>query len=162
MWPSLGPDSIIFENGGYLYTFDFQSKQPKKLTYLRARRARPDDEALGQRGKNVTDFDISPDGKRAVFAARGDVFTVPAKEGSIRNLTRTPGIREKQVAWSPDGRWIAYISDRTGEDEIYIAPQDGVGQGTADHQRLQGLQVRPAWSPDSKKLAWADKDLKLW
>ena len=79
-------------------------------------------------GKLITDFDISPEGKRAVFAARGDVFTAPAKEGSARNLTRTPGIREKSVAWSPDGRWIAYVSDRTGEDEIYLAPQDGMGK----------------------------------
>src|SRR5438046_9071476 len=76
--------------------------------------------------KNITDFDISPEGKRAVFSARGDVFTVPAKAGSIRNLTRTPGIREKLVAWSAERKWIAYISDRSGEDDIYIAPQDAL------------------------------------
>ena len=78
--------------------------------------------------KLITDFDIAPDGKRAVFAARGDVFTVPAKDGATRNLTRTPGIREKGVAWSPDGRWIAFVSDRTGEDEIYITPAGWHGQ----------------------------------
>ena len=128
MWPSLGPDAIIFENAGYLYTFDFQSKQPKKLN-ISLPADRPQTlKRWDSVGRLITDFDIAPDGKRAVFSARGDVFTAPAKEGSIRNLTRTPGIREHKVSWSPDGRWIAYVSDRTGEDEIYIAPQDGLGK----------------------------------
>jgi tricorn protease len=162
MWPSMGPDAIIFENGGYLYTFDFQSQQPKKLTiYVNGVR----DQAMkrwADASRNITDFDIAPDGKRAVFAARGEVFTVPAKEGSVRNLTHSPGVREQKVAWSPNGHWIAYISDRTGEDEIYIAPQDGMGaeeQITSGHK---GFMFQPTWSPDSSKIAWADKDLKLW
>ncbi len=128
MWPSLGPDAIVFENAGYLYTLDFQSKQPKKIS-ISLPADRPQTlKHWDSVGRFVTDFDIGPDGKRAVFAARGDVFTAPAKEGSIRNLTRTPGIREQKVSWSPDGRWIAYVSDRTGEAEIYIAPQDGLGK----------------------------------
>ncbi len=162
MWPSLGPDSIVFENGGYLYTFDLQSKQPKKLTlYLPGDR----DQSLthwASVSKNITDFDISPEGKRAVFGARGDVFTVPAKEGSIRNLTHTPGIREKSVTWSPDGRWIAYVSDRTGEDELFISPQDGLGKEQQITSGYKGFKYAPTWSPDSKKLAWSDKDTKLW
>ncbi|MGA8151422.1 MAG: PDZ domain-containing protein [Terriglobales bacterium] len=162
MWPSLGPDAIIFENGGYLYSFDLQSKQQKKLTiYLPG----DHDQSLkhwADASKNITDFDISPEGNRAVFGARGEVFTVPAKDGSIRNLTNTPGIRERMVSWSPDGRWIAYISDRSGEDEIYIAPQDGLAKEQQITSGYKGFKFGPQWSPDSKKIAWADKDLQLW
>jgi len=162
MWPSLGPDAIVFENGGYLYRFDLQSQQPKKLTiYLPAERPLTMKHWVNV-SRNITDFDISPEGKRAVFAARGDVYTVPAKEGSARNLTRTPGIREKSVAWSPDGRWIAYVSDRSGEDEIYVTPQDGMGAEQQISSGYKGFKFPPAWSPDSKKIAWSDKDLNLW
>lgn len=162
MWPSLGPNAIIFENAGYLYTFDFQSKQPKKLSI-----SVPADRTQAMKrwdtvSKLITDFDIAPDGKRAVFAARGDVFTVPAKEGSIRNLTRTPGIREQKVSWSPDGRWIAYISDRTGEDELYIASQDGLGKEQQVTSGHKGFMFPPVWSPDSKKIAWSDQLINLW
>jgi tricorn protease len=162
MWPSLGPDSIVFENAGYLYSYDFHSNEPKRLTI-----EVPADRTLAMKhwdnvSRLITDFDLAPDGKRAVFAARGDVFTVPAKQGSIRNLTRTPGIREQKVSWSPDGKWIAYISDRTGEDEIYIAPQDGLGKEQQITSGYKGFKFGPQWSPDSKKIAWADKDVNLW
>lgn len=192
MWPSLGGDSIIFENGGYLYVLDLASKQTTKLTIeLPGER----DQAMkhwASVSKLITDFDIAPDGKRAVFSARGDVYTVPAKEGSTRNLTQSPGTREQKVTWSPDGRWIAFISDRSGEDELYITPQDGMGnvelgkeaeakdkdkdagkkaaeekgRGKDKEQQItsghKGFMFAPQWSPDSKKLAWADQKLRLW
>ena len=162
MWPSMGPDAIIFENGGYLYSFDFETRQPKKLTiYVNGER----DQAMKHwvdASRHITDFDLAPDGKRAVFAARGEVLTVPAKEGSVRNLTNSPGVREQKVAWSPNGQWIAYVSDRTGEDEIYIAPQDGLGAEERITSGHKGFMFQPAWSPDNTKIAWADKDQKLW
>jgi tricorn protease len=160
-WPSLGPDAIVFSNGGYLYTFDLKSQKAKRLTvYLPGDRdlARPH---WANVARYVTDFDISPEGNRAVLTARGDIFTVPAKEGSIRNLTQTSGVREKYAAWSPDGKWIAYLSDRSGEDEIYITPQDGMGKETRITTDGNMFRMPPVWSPDSKKLLFADKDLRL-
>jgi tricorn protease len=151
----------VFSNGGYLYTFDLKSQKAKKLTvYLPGDRdlARPH---WANVSRYVTDFDISPEGNRAVLTARGDIFTVPAKDGSIRNLTQTPGIREKYAAWSPDGKWIAYLSDRTGEEEIYITPQDGMGKETRITTDGKMFRMPPVWSPDSKKLLFADKDLRL-
>jgi tricorn protease len=161
MWPSLGPDAIVFENAGYLYRFDIASQQAAKLAvYLPGDfdQARPHWVSVS---RNISDFDVSPEGKRAVFSARGDVFTVPAKEGSVRNLTRTPGIREKGVSWSPDGRWVAYVSDRSGEDELYITPQDGAGKEQQITSGHRGFMFPPQWSPDSRKLAWSDFELRL-
>jgi tricorn protease len=152
----------VFENGGYLHVYDPSSKQEKKLA-IQVPGER--DQAMKRwtsASKQVTDFDISPDGKRAVFAARGDVFTVPAKDGSTRYLTRTPGIREQKAAWSPDGKWIAYVSDRTGEDEIYLQPQDGMGKEEQLTTGYKGFKFAPVWSPDSKKIAWSDKDVQVW
>ncbi len=162
MWPSLGENAIVFQNAGYLYTFDLQSKQAKKLTI-----EVPGEHDQAMRhwanvSKLITDFDIAPDGKRAVFGARGDVYTVPAKEGSIRNLTRSPGARDDRVAWSPDARWIAFVSDRTGEDEIYIAPQNGMGKEQQITSGHKGFMFPPVWSPDSKKIAWSDQKCRLW
>ena len=160
-WPSLGPDAIVFENGGYLYVFDLKTEKAHKLTV-----SLPGERDLMRKrwvtvSKLITDFDLSLDGKRAVFTARGDIFTVPAKEGSIRNLTQTPGIREKYAAWSPDGKWIAYLSDRSGEDELYLVPQDGMGKEVRITTDGKMFRLPPVWSPDSKKLLFADKDVRL-
>jgi tricorn protease len=161
-WPGIGPDSIIMENGGFLYLFDLKSQESHKLTiYLPGDREQLRPHWVDA-SKLITDFDISPDGKRAVFAARGDAFTIPAKYGSARNLTHSSGSREHGVAWSPDGKWIAYISDRTGEDEIYIQAQDGMSDAVEITSGDKGFMFPPQWSPDSKKLAYSDQKLRLW
>ncbi|HTX38687.1 MAG TPA: PDZ domain-containing protein [Bryobacteraceae bacterium] len=161
-WPSLGPDAIVFENGGYLYTFDLKDRSVHKMTVYLA----GDLDAVRKQwvtvNQLITDFDIAPDGSQAVFTARGDVYTAPASGGNIRNLTRTPGIREKYSTWSPDGKWIAYVSDRTGEDELYIAPADGTGAEERITFDGSVFRLAPTWSPDSKKLLFADKEVKLW
>jgi len=161
-WPSLGPQSIVYENGGYLYVLDLKTEQTKKITVQI-----PDDRALTRSeyisvSDYIGDYNLSPDGRRALFAARGDIFTVPAEKGNTRDLTNTSGAREKNCTWSPDGKWIAYISDRTGEDELYIVPQDGKGKEVRITTDGHCFRFAPLWSPDSKKLLFADKDLKLY
>jgi tricorn protease len=161
-WPSLGGDTIAFENAGYLYLFDTATEQTRKLTvYLPGdlNQARTQWQNVA---KLVTDFDIAPDGNRAAIAARGNIFTVPAKHGSIRNLTPTSASRQHGVAWSPDGKWIAYISDASGEEEIYIVAQDGLSAPQRITTGSSGFMFPPLWSPDSKKLAYADQKLRLW
>jgi tricorn protease len=78
--------------------------------------------------KFVATVSPSPDGKRVVVNARGNTFTVPAKDGATRNLSRRSGVHERDAVWSPDGRWIAYVSDESGENELYVRAQDGSGE----------------------------------
>jgi tricorn protease len=161
-WPSLGSDAIVFENGGHLHVLDLPGGAPRKLQVLV-----PDDKPAARAGyrnvsKWITDFDLSPSAKRAVFAARGDLFTVPAEKGDPRLLVGTPGARERDPAWSPDGRWIAYLSDQTGEYELWVTGSDGK---TAPRRVTTGgatFRFAPRWSPDSKKLAFSDKTCTLW
>ncbi len=161
-WPSSDPRSIVYENGGYLYVLDLATEQARKIAV-----EIPDDRVLTRSEfvpveDYVTDYSLSPDGKRSLFVARGDVFTVPEKKGNTRNLNNTSGAREKNATWSPDGKWIAYLSDRTGEDEFYLVPQDGKGEEVQITTNGHCFRFAPAWSPDSKKLLFADKNLRLY
>ncbi|MFA6541595.1 MAG: PDZ domain-containing protein, partial [Bacteroidota bacterium] len=160
-FPSLGNDAIVFENGGYIYRFDLKTEKESKVTVQIN-----DDFESGRGGvidvsKNVTNFEISPDGNRALFGARGEIFTVPAKNGPTRNLTNTSGVHERNSKWSPDGKYISYISDQTGEDEIWIRPQDGIGEPIQITKNSDNYKYQPYWSPDSKKLLWADRAQRL-
>lgn len=160
-FPSLGPGAIVFENGGYLYRFDLASEKTEKVPVIVA------DDMVSGRTKlvkvsdQITNYEISPDGRRALFGARGDFFTVPVKHGNTRDLTNTPGVHERDSKWSPDGKWIAFISDRSGEDEIYLLPQDGQGQPVQVTQKADTYKYHILWSPDSQKILWSDKLLRL-
>lgn len=160
-WPSLGNNAIVFENGGNIYRMDLATERAEKVSI-----SLQEDFSIGRGGwrdvsKEITNFEISPDGSRALFGARGDVFTVPAKNGNTRNITSTSGVHERNSKWSPDGKWIAYVSDASGEDEIYIAPQDGNAPPTQLTKNADTYKYQIYWSPDSKKLLWADKKLRL-
>ncbi|MBW2187277.1 MAG: PDZ domain-containing protein, partial [Deltaproteobacteria bacterium] len=160
-FPSLGKKAIVFENAGFIYRLDIETEKYEKVVI------HIQEDLSGGRGgivgvsDNVTNYEVAPDGKRALFGARGDVFTVPAKYGAVRNLTDTPGIHERNSKWSPDGRWIAYISDATGEDEIYIAAQDGGSKEKQITRNAETYKYKIEWSPDSKKILWGDKRLRL-
>ena len=112
--------------------------------------------------KTIQGFAIAPNGKRALFEARGDIFTVPAEHGNTRDLTQSSSAREQDPAWSPDGKWVAYVTDRTGEAQIAIRPSDGSGAEQILTNRSKGYLYDPTWSPDSKRIAFDDSDHALW
>ena len=160
-FPSLGVKAIVFENGGYIYRFDLATEKYARVPIYVADDMRTARGGIVSVSDKVMNYEISPDGKRALFGARGEVFTVPAKHGPTRNLTNTSNVHERNSKWSPDGKWIAYISDATGEDELYIIPQDGSGQPKQVTKGEQTYKYQMYWSPDSKKLLWGDKLLRL-
>jgi len=160
-FPSLGDKAIVFENGGYIYKFDLASESYDKVPIQIDDDMRTGRGGIVKVGDQVTNYEISPDGKRALFGARGDFFTVPAKNGVIRNITATTGVHERNSKWSPDGKWIAYISDATGEDEIYTRAQDGTGEPLQLTKKSDTYKYQILWSPDSKKILWADRKQRL-
>jgi tricorn protease len=160
-FPSLGNDAIVFENGGYLYRFDLATESTTKIPVVILEDFAQVRGGIASLSDKVSNFEIAPDGNRALFGARGEIFTVPVKNGPTRNLTGTPGIHERNSKWSPNGTWIAYISDATGEDEIYLVAQDGSGKPRQLTRDSQNYKYQIYWSPDSRKLLWADKNLRL-
>jgi len=160
-FPSLGDKAIVFENGGYIYTYDLATKQTRKVSIRIVNDLITGRDQLKDASKFINTFSVSPDGKRIAFGARGDIWTVPAKTGITLNLTETPGVHDRDVAWSPDGQYIAYISDKTGEDEIYIEKQDGSAEPVQLTTGADTYKYGMVWSPDSKKLLWSDKMLRL-
>jgi len=161
-WPSGGPGAIVYENGGYLYVLDATTGKSTKISVNVTSDLILTRPGYQNVGGLIQAFDISPDGKRAVFGARGEVLTVPAENGEIRNLTNTPGIREIFPTWSPDGKWVAYYSDRTGEYELYIRTQDGKQAEVRITKDGECYRFAAEWSPDSKKLMWRDKKYRLY
>ncbi len=184
-WPSIGPGDngrgeIVYQLGSELRLLDLASKRDRvvNVTIPGAKptiRPRTVDAA-----KFITNAAISPTGKRVAIEARGDVWSAPAKEGVIRNLTMTSGVYERMPAWSPDGRWVAYLSDESGEYELYIRPadsrpaaekkkdgeEDRVGEPSLLHNLTgprkltsmgAGFRFNPTWSPDSKYIVLSDK-----
>lgn len=160
-FPSVGTDFIAFENGGFVYLLDPNTDKYEKVPIEIAE----DFPTIRPQFKNVKEqifsFDISPDGVRALFNARGEVFTVPAEKGNIRNITKSPDIHDRNPVWSPDGKWLAYISDKTGETEVFIAKPDGSEQIQLTNG-AKSYRYFVKWSPDSKKLLCTDKLMELY
>src|SRR5207249_3409851 len=162
-FPSIGPDAIVFENGGRLSLLDLATEQAKQVEITVV----TDETTLRPRVENVAGMirngAVSPTGKRALFEARGEIFSVPVEHGVVRNLTESSGVAERYPSWSPDGKWIAYFSDRSGEYELCLQPQKGGDEVrvTTDGDTTR-YRYLPVWSPDSKKIAYSDKHLRLW
>jgi tricorn protease len=160
-FPSLGDKAIVFENGGFIYLFDLGSQQLRKLSiYINDDLNYARHEMLDA-SKFIQGIDLAPDAKRLLFSARGDIFTVPAEEGITRNLTQSSGAHDRDARWSPDGKYIAYISDKDGEFELYIQAQDASEEAIKLTANASTYMYTAVWSPDSKKLLWSDKELNL-
>ncbi len=161
-FPSIGPKDIVFENGGGLLLMDLATEKTREVkvdVITDKATLRPRLENVSSRVSNAT---ISPQGKRVLFEARGDIFSAPAENGIIRNITETQGIAERYPAWSPDGKWIAYFSDRSGEYELTLRPADGKGEEKQVTTLGPGWRYQPYWSPDSKKLVFIDSAMRIW
>ena len=162
LWASAGPEAIVYENGGYLWRYDPKKKIASQLKINIEGNRQHLQPIFKDASETIESMAISKDGKRAVFGARGEIFTVPAKNGEIRNVSQSPKARETSVSWSNDGKNIAYLSDKTGEFEIYIRDQSGKGKERAITKNSNMWRFPPLFSPDNKTLAFSDKNHILW
>ncbi len=160
-FPEIGPSDIVFEAAGKLYLLSLADESVHEVTIDVV----TDEAPLKPRTEKVADLiqgaDISPTGKRAVIAARGDIFTVPAEHGVVLDLTRSSGVADRYPAWSPDGKWLAYFSDATGEYELTVRAADGTGEAKTITTLGPGFRYHIFWSPDSKKVAFIDQTMTI-
>jgi tricorn protease len=160
-FPSIGPSDIVFEAGGRLYLLDLATEKVSEVKV----QVVTDRMTLKPRNEKVAALirtaSVSPAGKRAVFEARGDVFTVPAEHGPVMNLTRSSGSAERYPRWSPDGKTLAYWSDKSGEYQLVLRPADGSGAEKVVTTLGPGFRYPPSWSPDSKRIAFVDETLRV-
>ncbi|MBC9928865.1 S41 family peptidase [Chitinophaga qingshengii] len=159
--PAMGPTDIVYEAGGKLYTLSLESQQSKEVKInittdvatLKPRMIKAD--------KDILYADISPDGKRALIGARGDVFSLPAENGYVKDLTRTSGAAERDAAWSPNGKYIAWWSDKSGDYELWVA-ENGKEESAKQVTHLgPGFRYHVYWSPDNKKIACIDQNTRI-
>ncbi len=162
-WASSDNDSrIVYELDGELRIYDTAADTDQGISIT------VPEEGLSMRpshysaAKNIEDYELSPKGERALFVARGDVFTVPIEKGPTRNLTNSSNAHDRWARWSPDGKKIAFISDRTGEDQVYLIDQDGLGEPEQITSEFEGMLYAPEWSPCGKRIALSDKNGKLY
>jgi tricorn protease len=160
-FPSKGDKAIVFENGGYIYKLDLATEKTEKIAVKIQEDFITGRGGLKDLSKSVNAYEISPDGKRALLGARGELFTVPATNGLTRNLTNSSGVHERNPKWSPDGKTIAFISDSSGEDEIWTVPQDGSDAPKQLTTDADTYKYELFWSPDGKKILWGDKKFRL-
>jgi tricorn protease len=158
-----GPGAIVYEQFGALNLYDLKSGKTSRVNVHISGDLLETREHLLDVSKRLHNPHISPTGARAVFEARGEILTVPAEKGDVRNLTNTTAVMERDPAWSPDGKTIAYFSDESGEYSLHLAPQSALGEvKKIVLGEKPGFYFTPRWSPDSKKIAYVDSHLTIW
>ncbi len=158
-----GANGIVYEQFGSLWVYDTGSNKANQVNVTLngdLPEVRQRFERVASRIQNVA---ISPTGARAVFEARGEILSVPAEKGNARNLTNSPGAADRDPAWSPDGKWIAYFSDESGEYALHLRDQTGMGEvKKISLGNPSSYFYAPKVSPDSKKILFTDKRLNVW
>jgi len=155
-------EAVVFEQAGYIHELDPKTGRARIVNI----RAVGDFPWMMPRWDDVTgriaNIALSPTGKRVVAEARGEIFTIPAEKGDIRNITRSAGVAEREPAWSRDGKWVSYFSDRSGEYALVIESQDGITAPREIAIRNAKHYYTSSWSPDSKKILYTDTDFNVW
>ena len=160
-FPSIGPDDLVFEAGGKLYLLSLNTKEYNEV---KINVVTDEITLLPQKkkvSKNIQNSSIAYNGNRVLLEARGDIFTLPAKHGFVKNITQTSGVAERYPAWSPDGKFVAYWSDKTGEYELTVKEFEKNGEEKTLTSFGSGYRYNIYWSPDSKKLAFIDQAMKI-
>ena len=161
-FPSFSQQYVVFENGGCIYKYDVKARKCEKVTiFLESDNiyGRPEYKNVGNQ---MFSFDLSPDGERVLIIARGDLYSLPARRGPVYNITQSCGAHEREGRWSPDGKRIAYISDKDGEYQIYVAPSNDMTNAKALTHFKDGYPSGLQWSPDSKSLFFSTLDREIY
>lgn len=161
-FPSHNGNWIVFENGGWIYKLNTQTNKSEKVSIHIADDMMTGRDQLQSVGNYIQSYDLGSDGNRAIYVARGELFSVPRKDGSIRNLSNSSGSHERNASWSPNGKFIAYISDASGEDEVYMMSADGNSSPIRLTQNGDNYKYGVKWSPDSKKILYSNRKQELW
>src|SRR5262245_32165533 len=157
-----GAGTVVFEQGGYIHELDPKSGRTHHIAIIATGDfpwMMPNWEDITNR---LTNMALSPTGKRVVVEARGEIFTIPSDKGDVRNLTNSAGSAERDPAWSPDGKFVSYFSDKSGEYKLVIESQDGLTPPREIALDKPTHYYTPSWSPDSKKLLYTDTNLNVW
>jgi tricorn protease len=158
-----GPGAIVYSQFGALHLFDIPTQKDREVS-VNVSGDMPQLLPHWQKvAKDILNSNLSPSGARAVFEAHSNIFTVPAEKGDVRNITDSTGVANRDPAWSPDGKWIAYFSDSSGEYSLVMRDQMGLeAPRVISLGAPPSFYYSPTWSPDSKKIAYTDKRLNLW
>ncbi|MFT5042626.1 MAG: tricorn protease [Hyphomicrobiaceae bacterium] len=166
-WPAIGPGAagqgeIVFQNNYGLFLVDLATQATTQVNVDIPGASETVRPRVVDVSSSIRNAHISSTGKRAVVESRGDIWTLPAEKGRARNLTDTNGVAERAPSWSPDGRWIAYFSDETGEYELFIKQSDGRGETQQLTKDTEGFKYLPTWSPTSDHIAFSDRSGRLY